>query len=220
MSTEEVTQVQDAAAPFNDHNAEVILRTSDNVDFYVYKVILSMASPGFKTMFALPQPLSPQTAPVSAMVSGISTEEPEHKHGVPVIPVAEDARTLDPLLRACYPGLGPNVTSLDDVTRILLASEKYEIKAFHRLAEFILKEHIDTDLVRVYAIACRFGLETIKSSAQESSVGKDKVELLRAEPDELKLLTVEQYRDLVAYDPRKKRLASRATQMRNRKFFE
>lgn len=215
MSTEEVTQVQDATAPFNDHNAEAILRTNDNVDFYVYKVILSMASPGFKSMFALPQPLSPQTVPVSAMVSGISTEEPEHKHGVPVIPVAEDARTLDPLLRACYPGLGPNVTSLDDVTRILLASEKYEIKAFHRLAEFILKEHIDTDLVRVYAIACRFGLETIKSSAQAKSVGKDKVELLQAEPDELKLLTVEQYRNLVAYDPRsKKNLASKATQMR------
>lgn len=39
-----------------DADADVILRRSDQVDFLVYKVILSRAPPLFKTMLSLTQP--------------------------------------------------------------------------------------------------------------------------------------------------------------------
>ncbi|KAI0255963.1 hypothetical protein BJV78DRAFT_1113987, partial [Lactifluus subvellereus] len=43
--------------PFDDADADIILRSSDQVNFHVYKVILSVASPFFKDMFSLPQPV-------------------------------------------------------------------------------------------------------------------------------------------------------------------
>lgn len=44
-----------ASPPFDDPEADIILRSSDNVDFHVYKFLLSLVSPVFKSMFALPQ---------------------------------------------------------------------------------------------------------------------------------------------------------------------
>ncbi|KAF9240599.1 hypothetical protein BU15DRAFT_73830 [Melanogaster broomeanus] len=56
--------------PFDNIDADVILRSSDNVDFRVFKIILSLTSPVFKDMFTLPQPdnqspTSPSAIPVS-----------------------------------------------------------------------------------------------------------------------------------------------------------
>ncbi|EIN03893.1 hypothetical protein PUNSTDRAFT_29952, partial [Punctularia strigosozonata HHB-11173 SS5] len=62
--------------------ADVILRTSDNVDFRVYKLILSLASPFFSDMFTLPQ----------AMDANVGQPVP------PVINMAEDSATIDCLL--------------------------------------------------------------------------------------------------------------------------
>ncbi|KAF9240602.1 hypothetical protein BU15DRAFT_73833 [Melanogaster broomeanus] len=59
-----------APEPFDNIDADVILRSSDNVDFRVFKIILSLTSPVFKDMFTLPQPdnqspTSPSAIPVS-----------------------------------------------------------------------------------------------------------------------------------------------------------
>ncbi|KAF8273062.1 hypothetical protein EI94DRAFT_1564704 [Lactarius quietus] len=42
--------------PFDDADADIILRSSDQVDFHVYRVLLSKSSPFFKSIFSLPQP--------------------------------------------------------------------------------------------------------------------------------------------------------------------
>jgi BTB/POZ domain len=44
------------SAPVSQHGSDVILRSSDHVDFYVYKIVLSLVSPFFEDMFSLPQP--------------------------------------------------------------------------------------------------------------------------------------------------------------------
>ena len=44
-------QARKAASPFDKPSADVILRTSDFVDFYVHKVVLSLASAFFEDMF-------------------------------------------------------------------------------------------------------------------------------------------------------------------------
>jgi len=49
--------IVDAKHPFDDPKADVILRSSDNVDFRCYKLLLAFASPSFfEGMFNLPQP--------------------------------------------------------------------------------------------------------------------------------------------------------------------
>ncbi|KAI6101550.1 hypothetical protein EV401DRAFT_792944 [Pisolithus croceorrhizus] len=45
-----------APSPFDHVKADVILRSSDDIDFRVFKSFLSLASPFFETLFDLPQP--------------------------------------------------------------------------------------------------------------------------------------------------------------------
>ena len=77
------TPITYASSPFNDADADVILRSSDNVYFKVFKLLLSMGSPLFKDMFSLPQS-------ASASEDGTS----ETKGGLPVIQVSETAKIL------------------------------------------------------------------------------------------------------------------------------
>lgn len=51
--------VDDSSELFNDTKADVILRSSDGIDFRMFKVLLSFASPFFEGMFDLPQPTNP-----------------------------------------------------------------------------------------------------------------------------------------------------------------
>jgi hypothetical protein len=44
--------------PFDHANADTILQSSDEVDFYVYRGILSTSSSVLEAMFSLPQPTS------------------------------------------------------------------------------------------------------------------------------------------------------------------
>ncbi|KAI0069763.1 hypothetical protein K474DRAFT_1609097 [Panus rudis PR-1116 ss-1] len=57
MATERTTGTV-AEAPFDDVDADVVLRSCDCIDFLVSKVILKVVSPFFTDMFALPQPVS------------------------------------------------------------------------------------------------------------------------------------------------------------------
>ena len=79
-----------AAAPFDHAKADIILRSSDNIDFRVFKLLLSLASPFFETLFDIPQPAE-------------EVGDQEVKDGLAVVRVTEDSKTLDALLRFCYP---------------------------------------------------------------------------------------------------------------------
>ncbi|KAF9240590.1 hypothetical protein BU15DRAFT_73820 [Melanogaster broomeanus] len=65
-----------AASPFDHAKADIILRTSDNIDFRVFKLFLSLASPFFETLFDIPQPIE-------------ASDEQEIKDGLAVIPAAK-----------------------------------------------------------------------------------------------------------------------------------
>ncbi|OJT03115.1 hypothetical protein TRAPUB_6303 [Trametes pubescens] len=49
-------QRRKASAPFDRDDADLILRSSDNIDFHVHRIILTLASPVFAGMFTTPQP--------------------------------------------------------------------------------------------------------------------------------------------------------------------
>ncbi|KAF8983738.1 hypothetical protein BDQ17DRAFT_1437268 [Cyathus striatus] len=95
--------------PFDgSEGSDIILRTSDNMEFHVYRVILSVASPFFKSMFSLPQP-------------------PSDDVSLPIIDVPEHSKALDPLLRYCYPVMDPVISDLTVLVDMLEAAMKYEM---------------------------------------------------------------------------------------------
>lgn len=136
---------QYASSPFDHAQADIILRSSDNVDFCVFKLFLSLASSFFETAFSLPQPTS-------------QVEEVED--GLPIVPVAEDSKTLDAFLRFCYPctlAEDPVLTDFRDILNVLEASKKYTLDAIEKaiLKTLFQPSVLEKDSLRCFAIACR-----------------------------------------------------------------
>ncbi|KAI6112931.1 hypothetical protein F5141DRAFT_1214247 [Pisolithus sp. B1] len=136
------------SSPFDHEKADVILRSSDNIDFRVFKLFLSLASSFFETLFDLPQP------------SVEMSTDMEIKDGLPVIPVSEDSNTLDPLLRFCYPCTladDPVLENFRDIVNVLEAAKKYSLDTIERtVCKSLLNPKIlETNSLRCFAIACR-----------------------------------------------------------------
>ncbi|KAK7036360.1 BTB domain-containing protein [Favolaschia claudopus] len=139
-------------SPFDDTDADAILTSSDGVDFRVYRVILSLLSPIFKDLFRLPQPPgSPQ---------------------VPSIHMAENAVTLDRVLRFCYPGaeLNPQPT-LDQLRQILeICLLKYDMQSMIPTAKKYVTAFATTNPIAVFAIACCHEWKDIASVSARNSL--------------------------------------------------
>jgi hypothetical protein len=113
--------ITDAKAPFNNPDAEVIIRSSDHVDFRVFKAFLSSVSGVFKDMFAIPQ------GP-----GDIITADEEMRDGLPVIPITEESQVVETLLMFCYPNIltsAPVLKTMEEILPILKVAIKYGIEA-------------------------------------------------------------------------------------------
>ena len=128
--------------PFDDTDADIILRSSDQVKFMVYKVILSKASPVFKTMFSLPQP-QPATD---------TSQDPR-----PIIDLAEDSRILAALLSVIYPHtfVTAEPLSLNDLISTLDLARKYDMATASRrlLLDFKDSKVVQDNLVEAFCAA-------------------------------------------------------------------
>ncbi len=91
-------------------NADVILRSSDLVDFRVHKSVLAMSSPFFSDMFSLPQPRN-DAAP----------------DDLPVVCVSEDAEVLNSLISMLYPVPPKIPNSSERIYDVLDAAAKYDM---------------------------------------------------------------------------------------------
>ena len=67
-----VLAVSTADPPFDKETTDLILRTSDHVEFHVWKGILAEASPVFEDMFVLQQPRQEKPPPLFIHILGIS----------------------------------------------------------------------------------------------------------------------------------------------------
>jgi hypothetical protein len=72
--------------PFDVPDANLIIRSSDNVDFRAHKPVLAMASPVFRDLLSLPQP-----------PGGESVD------GLPVVQLSEGSELLNSLVSMLYP---------------------------------------------------------------------------------------------------------------------
>ncbi|RPD58993.1 hypothetical protein L226DRAFT_524131 [Lentinus tigrinus ALCF2SS1-7] len=138
--------------PFNQPTADITLRTADRVDFHVHTHILAQASPIFSGMFSLPQPPkeihNPGTLP--------------HR---PTVDVTEDSKTLERLLRLCYPINKQGLGELDDIVPVLIAATKYEMEWPLSLLTNDLLAVAPKRPLKVWAVACQTGLEVVAHRA-------------------------------------------------------
>ncbi|KAI5987108.1 hypothetical protein EDD15DRAFT_1509838 [Pisolithus albus] len=137
-----------ALPPFDHVKADVILRSSDGVDFRVFRLFLSLASPFFETLFDLPQPSEEANADM------------EIKDGLPVIPVSEGSKTLDSLLRFCYPCTlagDPVIEDFREIINVLDAAKKYSLDAIQPAVckSLFTPKILEAHSLRCFAIACR-----------------------------------------------------------------
>lgn len=113
-------------------------------------------------MFTLPTPSHSSTT--------ARQNDDDHRDGLPIVPLSEDAAILDPILRACYPGAGPHIDDLGTLYRALVASEKYQIVALRPWAELVLTSHINTSPVEVYGLSCSFGYSHLIPTAAKAAL--------------------------------------------------
>ncbi|KZP19336.1 hypothetical protein FIBSPDRAFT_744018, partial [Athelia psychrophila] len=157
----------DASAPFDDPKADVILRSSDNVDFRCHKLLLSLASAFFEGMFLLPQP---------------SAEgDDAKKDGLHVVPMEERALVLETILRLCHPssiGLPP-VMDLGDIKSLFDAARKYAMEEAEKIirSTLVSAPFLEKKPLRVYVIACVLRLTSEARIAAAATLTSDVVTL-------------------------------------------
>ncbi|KAJ7459704.1 hypothetical protein FB451DRAFT_1405607 [Mycena latifolia] len=171
----QVDAPQDAPSPYDDPtHADVILQSSDNVKFFVYKLLLALVSPVFKDMFALPQPAD-------------SADATAH----PLISVTEDHKTLHCILTWCDPRGSPATGTLEEIQVVLDVADKYCMETVTKRVGEMLAYGLaglcpsGMGSVRIYAIAVRYSLETLAQKAAKCSLNAKWEDLMNEDVPEL-----------------------------------
>lgn len=138
--------LEDADLILQPSPSPVPRRTADAsqmTEFRVHRFVLSAASTVFSGMFDVPQP----------------TETKESS--LPVIPLSEPAHILHLFLQHLYPIPKPPIHDLSTLSRILEPAVKYDAECvIERLREILVSPRfLETEPMRVYAIACRWEFE-------------------------------------------------------------
>ncbi|KAI0698250.1 hypothetical protein BC835DRAFT_677785 [Cytidiella melzeri] len=138
----DTSTVKVAQPPFDTRAADVIIRTSDKVDFHIYKAVLILASPFFGDMFSLTQPVA---------TGQHSSTEP--------IPITENSQTFDCLMRLCYPVDESPFHTLSFLESVLAAAIKYQMRAAVNRCRNVMQGFVRAQTLDVYAVCCRQDLE-------------------------------------------------------------
>ena len=156
--TVSATPIRVASSPFDDPDGDLILRTSDKVDFRVHGAVLRLSSSVFAAMISLPQPPSRVDDKVQPADN--------------VIDVTDDSTVLYQLLSWVDPRGTLQLRDLQDAAAILTCAEKYDmLMVKRRVMEFGYsgRESLKENPIALFALARRFGhLEMADFAAKES----------------------------------------------------
>lgn len=188
MSTSTHTR---ADSPF-DSDGDLILQTSDDVDFRVHKLILRKASPTFDNILSLPHP-SPEHAAAEDYIDGI-----------PVISVTESSDTMDIFLRYCYPTVVPTF-DLPDFLPLFRAGKKYEADVVIENVLIQFRRRFCSHkafCVRAFVIACHLGLQEETKCAAKTSLSIPGYQITQMRFKELDLVPASTFFNLLDYHRR------------------
>ena len=156
---------RNAESPYDStaRNADIILRSSDLINFYVLKSFLSYVSPFFEDMFSLP-----------------STTTNEIMNDFPVIAVAETSETIRLLLDLIYPHVDkPQIDNVALFLKVCKATQKYCMDIIENgLRKQIVTSHLTvSEPLRVYAVAIDLGWEEVAliAARNASKISLDKL---------------------------------------------
>ncbi|KAI9454467.1 hypothetical protein BJY52DRAFT_1225080 [Lactarius psammicola] len=127
-------------------DANIIIRSSDQVNFRVHKSVLAMSSPFFEDLLSLPQP------PDGEIVDGL-----------PVVQLPEGAGLLNSLVSLLYPTPPVIPRSYEEVFALLAACQKYDMVSIQSYIRDEIKRGrlpvpVGAEAFRAYAIASSMGL--------------------------------------------------------------
>lgn len=173
---------------FDDIHADVVLRSSDGVDFPMRKSDLTRASPFFETMFTLPQP-------------GEACSKPggDQDDGLPIVKLADSAGCLRDLLPFCHPQPRPRINAVDTAVLVLDGAQKYEMAWARDGACGALLELAAQEPVRVYCVACRYDLKHVAQAAARSCLRDGSLAIVDSRVPELGWITAHQFQRLLSY---------------------
>ena len=132
--------------PLDVPNPDLIIRSSDLVDFRVHKPVLIMASPSFRDLLSLPKSFESETV-----------------DGLAVVQLSEDAELLNSLVSMLYPVRPVIPESYDKVLYLLAACQKYNMAEVQSLIRDEVNcgrfpAPVGTEVFSAYAIASGKGL--------------------------------------------------------------
>ncbi|KAJ7189200.1 hypothetical protein C8R46DRAFT_935408 [Mycena filopes] len=170
-------------APFDDTTTDVILHSWDGADFHVHRLVLSLASPFFKDMFALPQSNTEATASVAT------------------VQMSETSHVLDMALRVWYPGAEPPAAQTLDEFRAVFEAliMKFDMQFLVPSAKKQLREYLEEDPVAVFAIACRHEWNDLAREAARRSLRLPLRAFEAARPARLNYMSADIYHTLLHY---------------------
>ncbi|KAK0224706.1 hypothetical protein EDD85DRAFT_959425 [Armillaria nabsnona] len=155
MATKPTMTIADA--PFDDptDSVDLVIRTVDNVDFYVLAVLLSLKSPSSFFRHVLK-----------------SSQHTEERDGFPVLKVEEDSDTFRTILLLCYPNVALQIKSVDQIVAVKKALDKY---CMGHILELFTQTVIASPLVkeqalRIFAHAVANGWRVLGEAAAKEAL--------------------------------------------------
>ncbi|KAK0479732.1 hypothetical protein IW261DRAFT_1608024 [Armillaria novae-zelandiae] len=142
METAQPCNILTADAPFNDptDSVDLVIRTADNIDFFVLSGLLSLKSPSSFFRHVL-----------------LANQHTEEREGLPVLEVKEDGDTFRIILLLCYPYTSPEIKSIKQLAEVGTALKKYCMdNALERFVQTVLASSLIREqpvLVFVHAVA-------------------------------------------------------------------
>lgn len=173
------------APPFLHAKADIILRSSDGVDFRVITFFLNLASSSFDSIIE-------QAAQSDQRVEG----------DLPIVPVGENHRVLDIWLRFCYPSTlaeDPPLHEFEDIIPVLEAARKYSLKPLEHKVRQALKSRMEKEPLRCFALAMRAQLNIEATLAAEYTLRQS---LIPVRFPEIDLITAKELLALLTYHQR------------------
>ncbi|KAK0479759.1 hypothetical protein IW261DRAFT_151886 [Armillaria novae-zelandiae] len=148
-----------ADPPFNNASdfADLVIRTSDNVDFLVHRSFLLLKPPS--SFFR------------NALYGNHHTEE---KDGLPVLDVIEDSGIFKSILLFCYPYDTPKFASVEHFSAVGMVLDKYCMDhAFERFVQTVIASPVIKEQpLRVFAVAVANGWKVLGETAARSTLGR------------------------------------------------
>lgn len=141
---------------YNSEDADVVIRSADDILFRLHKAILKHASPIFKDTFSLP-------------CHSAANDGEERIDDLPVVLIAENSVTFQALLRFVYPGVRQfDPLPMEHLPHLIKAASKYEMfDVVEHLGGILIASTRSTPL-HAFAIACHLDLpETARAAARQ-----------------------------------------------------